>query len=84
MINTILNVVFKIKFDVQSIEEKLNYGFNSMFSKENQLINKNHEDNFLEILPIENENQLNDIENKLITYKTSKLSLVRICFMKNN
>lgn len=75
-LNKLLKTVLKIKFDVESIDEKIDRLERSIFQIKDIQIEDEIEDDFLGILPIKNEYQLNDIENKLIN-KTFKTNLVR-------
>lgn len=72
-----MKTVLKIKFDVESIDEKVDRLERSNFqTKDIQTGNEIEEDDFLGILQIQNEYQLDEVENKLQN-KAFKISLVR-------
>lgn len=81
MTNKVLRVALKTKYDVEMILEKidqLEHNISTVYQTNN---NKNdnyiEENDFWEILPIKDEHQLNEIENKLLN-KTFRSSLVSI------
>jgi len=79
-INKVLRVVLKTKFDVKMILEKidqLEHNLSTVYQTNNKTNNYIEENDFWEILPIKDENQLNEIENKLLN-KTFRSSLVSI------
>jgi len=79
--NKVLRVVLKTKFDVEMILEKidqLEHNLSTVYqTNNNKTDNYIEENDFWDILPIKNENQLNEIENKLLN-KTFRSSLVSI------
>jgi len=78
--NKVLRVVLKTKFDVEMILEKidqLEHNLSSVYQTNYNKTDNIEENDFWEILPIKDENQLNEIENKLLN-KTFRSSLVSI------
>ncbi|KAL5238376.1 hypothetical protein ACI65C_005786 [Semiaphis heraclei] len=77
--NKVLRVVLKTKYDVEMILEKidqLEHNLSTVYqTNNNKTDNYIEENDFWEILPIKDENQLNEIENKLLN-KTFRSSLM--------
>lgn len=81
MTNKILRVALKTKYDVEMLLEKIDQLEHNLSTanqtNNNKTDNYIEENDFWEILPIKDENQLNEIENKLLN-KTFRSSLVSI------